>query len=135
MGHERDHGPSTFGKKEEQIFLGREIAQHQDYSESTASLIDKEVKRLVLEGYEKAREVLSTHADELHRIAKALLEYEVLGGDEVLRVMRGEEIAPHRERKTRKPAPEIVSRPEPEKSREGRPESPVLGSDPLKQPG
>jgi len=128
-------GPLTFGKKEEQIFLGREIAQHQDYSESTASLIDKEVKRLVLEGYEKAREVLSTHADELHRIAKALLEYEVLGGDEVLRVMRGEEIAPHRERKTRKPAPEIVSRPEPEKSREGRPESPVLGSDPLKQPG
>src|SRR5438093_8534560 len=58
-------GPLTFGKKEEQIFLGREIAQHQDYSESTAALIDKEVKRLVLEGYEKAREILSGHADEL----------------------------------------------------------------------
>ena len=125
-------GPLTFGKKEEQIFLGREIAQHQDYSESTASLIDKEVKRLVLEGYEKAREILSTHADELHRIAKALLEFEVLGGEEVLRVMRGEEFIPHRERKPRKP--EIVARPEPEKARDGRSE-PVISHDPIKQPG
>jgi len=125
-------GPLTFGKKEEQIFLGREIAQHQDYSESTASLIDKEVKRLVLEGYEKAREILSTHADELHRVARALLEFEVLGGDEVLRVMRGEEIAPQREKKSRKP--EMVTRPEPEKARDGRSE-PVISPDPLKQPG
>jgi len=126
-------GPLTFGKKEEQIFLGREIAQHQDYSESTAALIDKEVKRLVLEGYEKARDILSTHADALHRIAKALLEYEVLAGDEVLQVMRGGEFIPQRERKSRRP--EAASRPEPEKAREGRPEAPVLSPDPLKQPG
>jgi len=128
-------GPLTFGKKEEQIFLGREIAQHQDYSESTASLIDKEVRRLVLEGYEKAREILATQADALHRIAKALLEYEVLGGEEVLKLMRGEEIAPERERRAQRPAPEAVSRPEPEKVRDSRPESPVITADPLKQPG
>jgi cell division protease FtsH len=129
-------GPLTFGKKEEQIFLGREIAQHQDYSESTAALIDKEVKRLVLEGYQKATEILSTHADALHRIAKALLEYEVLAGDEVLQVMRGEEFVPQRDKKVKRPGPETVTaRPEPERVRDGRSDAPVLSTDPLKQPG
>jgi len=52
-------GPLTFGKKEEQIFLGREIAQHRDYSEATAVRIDEEVKKLITEGYEKAKIVLS----------------------------------------------------------------------------
>jgi cell division protease FtsH len=129
-------GPLTFGKKEEQIFLGREIAQHQDYSESTAALIDKEVKRLVLEGYQKATEILSTHADALHRIAKALLEYEVLAGDEVLQVMRGEEFVPQRDKKVKRPGPETATaRPEPERVRDGRSDAPVLSTDPLKQPG
>jgi cell division protease FtsH len=127
-------GPLTFGKKEEQIFLGREIAQHQDYSESTASLIDKEVKRLVLEGYEKAKEILSTHAAALHRIAKALLEYEVLAGEEVMGVLRGEEISPLRSRRPQRPAPE-TPRAEPEKAKGEFPESPVIARDPLKQPG
>jgi cell division protease FtsH len=127
-------GPLTFGKKEEQIFLGREIAQHQDYSETTAALIDKEVKKLVLEGYEKAREILSTHADALHRIAQALLEYEVLAGEEVMGVLRGEEISPHRERKRPRPVPE-APRPEPEKVKGEFPEKPVITRDPLKQPG
>jgi cell division protease FtsH len=127
-------GPLTFGKKEEQIFLGREIAQHQDYSETTAALIDKEVKKLVLEGYEKAREILSTHADALHRIAQALLEYEVLAGEEVMGVLRGEEISPHRERKRPRPVPESP-RPEPEKAKGEFPEKSVIPRDPLKQPG
>jgi cell division protease FtsH len=127
-------GPLTFGKKEEQIFLGREIAQHQDYSETTAALIDKEVKRLVLEGYEKAREILSSHAEALHRIARALLEYEVLAGEEVMGVLRGEEISPLRVRRTPKPAAE-APRAEPEKAKGEIPESPVLARDPLKQPG
>ena len=127
-------GPLTFGKKEEQIFLGREIAQHQDYSETTAALIDKEVKRLVLEGYEKAREILSTHAEALHRIAKALLEYEVLAGEEVMGVLRGEEISPLRTRRVPKPAAE-APRVEPEKVKGEIPESQVITRDPLKQPG
>jgi cell division protease FtsH len=127
-------GPLTFGKKEEQIFLGREIAQHQDYSETTAALIDKEVKRLVLEGYEKAKEILSSHAEALHRIAQALLEYEVLAGEEVMGVLRGEEISPQRERRTPRTAPE-AQRPEPEKVKGELPEKPVISRDPLKQPG
>ena len=61
VGHERAMGPLTFGKKEEQIFLGREIAQHQDYSEDTAIRIDQEVKRFVTSNYERARDVLEKH--------------------------------------------------------------------------
>src|SRR6185503_9496100 len=69
-------GPLTFGKKEEQIFLGREIAQHQDYSEASAVLIDQEVKRICLEAYERADKVIESHRDALVRVAEALLEYE-----------------------------------------------------------
>jgi cell division protease FtsH len=87
-------GPLTFGKKEEQIFLGREIAQHQDYSEATAVEIDREVKRLVMQCYEKAREVLSTNRDTLLRISEALLEREVLDTDQIAKLVRGEELPP-----------------------------------------
>ena len=64
-----------------------------------------------------------------------MLEYEVLNGEEVLRAMRGEEIAPQRERRQRRPSPETPMRPEPEKVRDGRGEAPVISTDPLKQPG
>ena len=67
-------GPLSYGKKEEQIFLGREFATHKDYSEETAQRIDKEVTRLVSESYEKAKKLLSDHIDILNRIAAALLE-------------------------------------------------------------
>src|SRR5436309_8011309 len=85
-------GPLTFGKKEEQIFLGREIAQHQDYSEATAVVIDEEVKRIVLESYERARRVIDANREALARIAEALLEYEVLDGEEVSALIKGEAI-------------------------------------------
>src|SRR5207249_2975861 len=73
-----DLGPLTFGKKEEQIFLGREIAQHRDYSEATAIKIDDEVRRLIGQGYNTAKGILGEHRDTLVRIAAALLEREVL---------------------------------------------------------
>jgi cell division protease FtsH len=76
-------GPLTFGKKEEQIFLGREIAQHRDYSEDTAIKIDQEIKRIVDEGYETARSILGENAETLQRIALALLEREVLDALEI----------------------------------------------------
>jgi len=76
-------GPLSFGKKEEQIFLGREIAQHQDYSEETARTIDGEVKRIVLESYDRAKKILGDHIDILHALAQALLKREVLNGHEV----------------------------------------------------
>jgi len=82
-------GPLTFGKKEEQIFLGREIAQHRDYSEDTAIKIDGEVRTIVNGGYSKARNILETHRDVLERIAQALLEREVLDAAELKLLMEG----------------------------------------------
>ena len=76
-------GPVTFGKREEHIFLGREIAQHKDYSENTAIEIDLEIKRIVLENYERAKNLITENLDRLHRLATALLEKEVLAGDEI----------------------------------------------------
>ena len=76
-------GPLTFGKKDEQIFLGREIARHKDYSEKTATDIDEEVKRLVMEAYERAKAVVSENFDFLDALAKALLEKETLDAVEI----------------------------------------------------
>ncbi|MCI0515822.1 ATP-dependent zinc metalloprotease FtsH [candidate division KSB1 bacterium] len=76
-------GPLTFGKKQEEIFLGREIAQHRDYSELTAQIIDEEVKTFVLLAEQKAEALLSNHLEQLHLLAKALLEKEVLDGAEI----------------------------------------------------
>jgi cell division protease FtsH len=82
-------GPLTFGKKEEQIFLGREIAQHRDYSEETARKIDLEVKKLILESYEKAKNILAENLEVLHRLAQSLLEKESLDGDAIDRLIQG----------------------------------------------
>src|SRR2546426_927850 len=76
-------GPLTFGKKEEQIFLGREIAQHQDYSEDTALKIDQEVKRFVTDNYQRAHQLLTDQKETLVKIADALLAREVLDGEQV----------------------------------------------------
>jgi len=84
-----DLGPLAFGKKEEAIFLGREIAQHRDFSEDTALQIDREVKRIVNRGYEAAKSLLSTHKETLDNIAQALLIREVLDANEVRLLMEG----------------------------------------------
>ena len=78
-----DLGPMSFSKEEEQIFLGREIAQHRDYSEETAKRIDEEVNRLVLRGYERARKVLEENLDILHSLSELLLEKETVLGKEL----------------------------------------------------
>jgi len=82
-------GPLTFGKKEEQIFLGREIAQHQDYSEDTALKIDHEVKRFVTDNYERAKGVLMQYKASLEKVAAELLVREVLDGEQVRRIVAG----------------------------------------------
>ncbi len=89
-----DLGPMTFGKKEEQIFLGREIAQHRDYSEDTAIKIDQEVRKLVNAGYTTAKQVISDNRDVLERIAKALIEREVLDANEIKMLVEGQELPP-----------------------------------------
>jgi cell division protease FtsH len=82
-------GPLTFGKKEEQIFLGREIAQHQDYSEDTALRIDQEVKKFVTDNYTRAQNVLLEHKQKLLDMADALLARETLDADQVRRIAAG----------------------------------------------
>ena len=84
-------GPLTFGKKEEQIFLGREIARHKDYSEKTAVDIDEEVKRIVLDAYATAKTLLLENSELLDIFAKALLERETMDGPEIEALIREEE--------------------------------------------
>jgi cell division protease FtsH len=88
-------GPLTFGKKEEQIFLGREIAQHQDYSERTAMQIDEEVKKIVTDNYDRARVILEDKHNELDCIAEELLVREVLDGEQVRRIVAGLPLEKH----------------------------------------
>lgn len=85
-------GPVTFGKKEEAIFLGREIAQHRDYSEQTAQTIDREVRDIVERNYKRARDILSSKIQLLHHLAQALLEFETLDGVEVEKIISGQRI-------------------------------------------
>ena len=87
-------GPLTFGKKEEQIFLGREIAQHQDYSEATAIKIDQEVKKIVLRAYASSKEILEANKEALVWLAQALLEYETLDRGQIEAVIKGQSIRP-----------------------------------------
>ena len=89
-------GPLTFGKKEEQIFLGREIAQHRDFSEETARQIDSEVRSLVDEAYKASWEILNTHQDVMHRLAVALLERETLDANEIRMLIDDKELPPLR---------------------------------------
>jgi cell division protease FtsH len=86
-------GPLAFGKKEEQIFLGREISQHRDYSEDTAIQIDREVRRIVEEGYQRAWNSLDSNREILIRLAEALLEFETLDSWEIEAIVKGEPLA------------------------------------------
>jgi cell division protease FtsH len=97
-------GPMSFGKKEEQIFLGREIAQHRDYSEATAILIDEQVRKLVDQGYDRARKLIEERSDALARIAEALLEREVLDGAEVRLLIEGQALTTPARPKTMPPS-------------------------------
>jgi cell division protease FtsH len=87
-GMSKELGPMTFGRHEEQIFLGRDIAHHKDYSEQTALEIDREVRRIVDDSYQKAKSLLSGHLPLLHALAERLLEKEVVEGAEVAAMVK-----------------------------------------------
>ncbi len=90
-------GPMTYGKKEGgEIFLGREIQQHRDFSDSTAEAIDSEVKKFVHDGYESAYSILNSNHDIMHRMSTALLERETLDADEIKLLIEGKELPPMR---------------------------------------
>ena len=106
LGMSENLGPLTFGKKEEMVFLGKEISTHKDYSELTAEKIDSEVRSLVEGAYNHALKVLKESLDKLHLLAGTLLEREVLDGDQMNRVLRGEKLEPM---KPAEPEPEPPS--------------------------
>jgi len=91
-GMSEEMGPLTFGKREEQIFLGRELSKAQDYSQDTAVRIDQEVKRLVMDNYARAKAILTERKTELMRIADELLAREVLDADQIKRLAKGESL-------------------------------------------
>ena len=85
-------GPISFGEKDEEIFLGKELVRHKDYSERTAILIDKEVEKIVKQGYDTAKQILLDNIDILHKMANALLEKETLTSEEIDKIMEGKDI-------------------------------------------
>ncbi len=85
-------GPLQYVENQEEVFLGHSVTRQQNVSEKTAELIDAEVKRLVMEGYERAKQILTEHRDELEAVAQALLEYETLSGEEIVKAIKGEPI-------------------------------------------
>jgi cell division protease FtsH len=84
-------GPLTFGKNEEHIFLGREVARQKDYSEDTAIMIDREIKQIVIDCATRARKILEDNIDKLHALARALLERESLDSEEIARILRAQQ--------------------------------------------
>ncbi len=102
-GYSDKLGLVAYGDNQEEVFLGHSVSRTQNVSEETANIIDAEVKRLVNDGYKEAKRILTERLDDLHKLAKALLEYETLSGDEIINAMKG--IPPVREDLTAKPPP------------------------------
>ncbi len=127
-------GPLRYSENEEEVFLGHSVTQRKNVSDATAKAIDEEIRRIVDTGEQRARAILTEHLDELHALAKGLLEFETLSVDEVKRVIRGEKIV----RDTGGPA-EDVSRTPPPRGRSSVPpagrDKPAGGFEPEPQPG
>jgi len=125
-------GPLTFGKQQEQIFLGREFAQHQDYSEATAELIDGEVKAVVEKNYQLAKKYLTENSDKLNKIAEMLLEREVLDAEEINAIMAGTPLksptAGRRRDERKKPSSQGEEKKKAESEAIEEKESPALGT-------
>ena len=85
-------GPLSYGENDQEVFLGHSVTTHKNVSESTSKSIDEEIRLIVENGYERARQTLTNFLDELHTLAKGLLEYETLSGDEIRQLLRGEPI-------------------------------------------
>jgi cell division protease FtsH len=85
-------GPLRYASDQEEVFLGHSVTQTKNMSDETAAVVDSEVRRIVEQGYARATEILTKNLDDLHKLAKALLEYELLSGDEIKAVLRGEKV-------------------------------------------
>ena len=103
-------GPMTFGKKNEEIFLGREIQSQRDYSEEMAKTIDEEVVKIVRKAQLTANKILKKDISKLHKIAEALLKYETINGEDVLSIMNGKKIRPSKNGSVATKAPKKTTR-------------------------
>ncbi len=92
FGFSEKLGPLRYSDNEEEVFLGHSVTQRKNVSDATAKVIDEEIRRLVDEGEQTARDILTARIDELHALAKGLLEYETLSADEIRRIIKGERI-------------------------------------------
>ena len=125
-------GPLLYGSNQEEVFLGHSVSQQKNMSDATADVIDQEVRRFVEEGEATARKILNEHVDQLHRIAKGLLEYETLSGDEIKILMDGGDI--NRPEDIETPVDKGPSSTVPEADGHKKPDGPG-GMEPEPQPG
>jgi cell division protease FtsH len=107
-GYSEALGIVEYGENQEEVFLGHSVARNQNVSEDTARIIDAEVKRLTHGGYAEAKRIMTEKIEDLHTVAKALLEYETLSGEEIKAVLKG--IPPRRDE------PEAMAPPGPRSS-------------------
>ena len=114
-------GPVTFGKKEEAIFLGREIQHSREYSEATSQTIDNETREVVERNYRRAKEILSSNMDILHEMSKALLEYETLDKDEIDLLMNRVKLPPKSAKRSASNSGDAGSAPATNEGAEGAP--------------
>ncbi|AIB11942.1 membrane protease FtsH catalytic subunit [Azospirillum brasilense] len=98
-------GPLLYGEPTQEVFLGHSVTQHKNMSDATARTVDEEIRRIVDEAYGEARRILTENIDQLHTIAKGLLEYETLSGEDIARLLRGEPLIRNDEREGFSPAP------------------------------
>ena len=97
-------GPLVYGKKEEEVFLGREFGRSRNYSEETAQLLDVEIKKIITWADERSRTILKENIDKLHAIAEALLKHETIDGDDIEKIVNGEELIKENKNGTSEPA-------------------------------
>jgi cell division protease FtsH len=88
-GYSKELGTVAYGDNQEEVFLGHSVARHQNISEATSQKIDSEIRRLIDEAYEKAKQILTDERDDLEALAQGLLEYETLTGDEIRDLLKG----------------------------------------------
>ena len=126
-------GPLRYNENTEEVFLGHSVARSQHISEATAQIIDEEIRRIIEEAENKARDVLTEHMDDLHALAKGLLEYETLSGDDVQTVLRGETVDRSESSDTKGPRGRRTSVPPSGKAAKGK--GAPGGLEPEPQPG
>ena len=132
FGMSDELGPISYGENQEEVFLGHSVSRTQSVSEATAQKIDAEVRRIIEETYTRAKQILQDRLEDLHTVAKGLLEYETLTGDEIKALLRGERPVrtPYEE-----PEPQPQSRPSGTVPTAGRPREPGITIAPEPQPG